>query len=633
MRRTHIIRRSRLRRLPSDDLNHLGLQHKDFVRLSRAYKALNDYTPRPVQNVPPIFRHEPLQPNEIRLVDFSAPPGEPAVISVSLEKDVPRYRALSYCWGSDNCLHQFVLNGQTLILPSNLYIAFRDLQRYNYRGKLWADAICINQQDSSEKATQIPLMGKIYSGATTVIGWLGEPRAMYDHFMRDFWYIFNRLANEFDLDPERIPMNVFLDDIEERLGLPKPHHKVWACLAELVGLAWFRRVWILQESLLAKNIILCWGPLRCSLEDLADLSSTLYTLGVDAYCVQRPFRFCLASNTSTLEGVAALCQARRHFSSNPLPVASAMVYSLARETTRLQDKVYALYNVSSLRGQIPVDLAASPEVVFTRAAEIAIGIEHDFALLSITSASSLPGLPSWVLDLSNESLPARRLTDCNFSAGLGVIPATNPSVVHKDFNDILCIEGIALDRVRDVNPLAPADEIAMTPLAARNILDFLGCCVLQTFKAAPLLTSVEVYRVVSRTLLCDRPVRDRHLRFGDADARNCEIIVSFLQKAARNIPAGMREAAYLPEAFYNAVRARVFYTTHGGRVGLGPKHLQSGDTVLLLFGGGTPYIARKRPTGKTYEFIGETYVDGIMYGEAKRAHEASENPNELFEFD
>lgn len=40
---------------------------------------------------------------------------------------------------------------------------------------IWIDAICIDQSDSTEKATQVPLMSEIYRQALQVNVWLGVP--------------------------------------------------------------------------------------------------------------------------------------------------------------------------------------------------------------------------------------------------------------------------------------------------------------------------------------------------------------------------------------------------------------------------------------------------------------------------
>jgi Heterokaryon incompatibility protein (HET) len=42
------------------------------------------------------------------------------------------------------------------------------------QGYIWADAICINQIDTSEKTEQVPLMADIYERAELVLVWLGK---------------------------------------------------------------------------------------------------------------------------------------------------------------------------------------------------------------------------------------------------------------------------------------------------------------------------------------------------------------------------------------------------------------------------------------------------------------------------
>jgi hypothetical protein len=53
-----------------------------------------------------------------------------------------------------------------------------------------------------------------------------------------------------------------------------------------------------------------------------------------------------------------------------------------------------------------------------------------------------------------------------------------------------------------------------------------------------------------------------------------------------------------------------------GYIGIGDVMLESGDLVCILFGGNVPFILRE-VKGK-YQFIGECYVHGIMWGEALR---------------
>jgi len=59
---------------------------------------------------------------------------------------------------------------------------------------------------------------------------------------------------------------------------------------------------------------------------------------------------------------------------------------------------------------------------------------------------------------------------------------------------------------------------------------------------------------------------------------------------------------------------RKLYLTSKGYVGLGPSVLQKNDAVVVLFGCLVPFILRQQ--GDEYRLVGETYVHGIMMGEA-----------------
>lgn len=58
---------------------------------------------------------------------------------------------------------------------------------------------------------------------------------------------------------------------------------------------------------------------------------------------------------------------------------------------------------------------------------------------------------------------------------------------------------------------------------------------------------------------------------------------------------------------------RKVFRTQKGCFGLGPRLMEPGDFICVLFGFHTPYVLRK--VGKHYLLIGECYVQGIMNGE------------------
>ncbi|KAF7443718.1 HET domain containing protein [Pyrenophora tritici-repentis] len=97
-----------------------------------------------------------------------------------------RYITISYTWGQPNEVPRVPIacNGKTVFIFENLCVALRRLRRPNHVLLIWVDALCINQDDTLERAHQVGLMGEIYSNSQETAIWLGEP-ASNEHDGRD----------------------------------------------------------------------------------------------------------------------------------------------------------------------------------------------------------------------------------------------------------------------------------------------------------------------------------------------------------------------------------------------------------------------------------------------------------------
>lgn len=97
------------------------------------------------------------------------------------------YEALSYTWGTEQSQHvlsvQQTLQSnqssagmglQQLGLDKNLFDALQHLRYPNGNRVLWIDAICINQQDTLERNSQVLRMTDVYNLAQRVVVWLGR---------------------------------------------------------------------------------------------------------------------------------------------------------------------------------------------------------------------------------------------------------------------------------------------------------------------------------------------------------------------------------------------------------------------------------------------------------------------------
>ncbi|KAJ4172025.1 hypothetical protein NW754_007623 [Fusarium falciforme] len=134
---------------------------------------------------------------------------------------------------------------------------------------IWADAICINQDDNEEKAKQIPNMHEIYSTAEEVLLWLGvmpiPPNLVESYFFDDFSRPLLGFSDEDrsmseELREKALQAYVLYVRCTE---FPNPHldgrlpfryQRMFAVIASaLRRCSYFQRVWTVQEAVLAKD--------------------------------------------------------------------------------------------------------------------------------------------------------------------------------------------------------------------------------------------------------------------------------------------------------------------------------------------------------------------------------------------
>lgn len=112
--------------------------------------------------------------------------------------DPNNYVALSYAWGPEEPTETIIVNDQPVEARSNLVAAleqFRTMDYFKEGGKIWIDALCIDQNNDSEKEVQIGMMGLIYNLAGNIIVWLG-PENDQSNIVIDYlekWSTYNRV--------------------------------------------------------------------------------------------------------------------------------------------------------------------------------------------------------------------------------------------------------------------------------------------------------------------------------------------------------------------------------------------------------------------------------------------------------
>ncbi len=85
------------------------------------------------------------------------------------------YEAVSYVWGPGARRKSLICssNGRYLPLTQSIHDTLSCIRDPDRPRRLWADQICINQDDVVERSHQVTLMNAIYQGAAKVLVWLG----------------------------------------------------------------------------------------------------------------------------------------------------------------------------------------------------------------------------------------------------------------------------------------------------------------------------------------------------------------------------------------------------------------------------------------------------------------------------
>jgi hypothetical protein len=172
------------------------------------------------------------------------------------EDQLVEYDALSYTWGAQHCSQHTFCNDALLPVTDNLCEALKALRHTHGDRYLRVDAICINQNDTVEKATQVRNMLMIYQKATKVVAWLGAS----DEYLDDVLCASASIVGKTTFDKD--------------FGFERIH----ACVQSLYMRPRFHRIWVQQEIFAARDLRLQCGRREFTWSTLLSRPKLLSTL-------------------------------------------------------------------------------------------------------------------------------------------------------------------------------------------------------------------------------------------------------------------------------------------------------------------------------------------------------------------
>ncbi|KAF1811197.1 HET-domain-containing protein [Eremomyces bilateralis CBS 781.70] len=578
------------------------------------------------------------------------------------------YEALSYVWGShimhhstycyDSVRHQ-IPSGQYPPVPSYCYKpitasvdgALRRL-RYSDRSRiLWVDQLCIDQESFAEKNHQVRQMSNIYSRAGRVLVWLGEDKRQGERALSLIKRMGKWMLKECDPSGHLPSTETAQTVLDERLttvfGHPDLGHVQQFFLRK-----YFRRRWVIQELVCAQRAVVVCGTKECDWEYFAAAIQLFHQLHVR----DTLFDGAVLSTVESLRYIDFL--KRTPSMTEELGILDFLSLFHAAECGDDNDRIIALLGISDGESASEgLDYGLSTEELYSRFASQSI---DDFGLDILHLAGTFKsnqarngGLKSWMPDWRAVPLHKSFVSIHKFSAGIPMDADSRRSeLMWVTEHGELLVEGFVLDTV-----FVTSDSVSR-PLGINEIINILpdwakvaGLGIGSSPDASSQLKSIPSAKALATTLIADHGHYEGtgfHLTHGDRAVltrRKHKLRISAWKgfrelfgshttdhrhrparsdpndssdsdtpHPTRTVPRFSKHARQYAQLVGTTMSGRCLFRTCGGRVGIGPEGMQSGDFVVILLGARTPFVLRPGSRSERFTLVGDTYVHHCMDG-------------------
>ena len=131
------------------------------------------------------------------------------------------------------------------------------------------------------------MMDKIFSRASQVVVWLGEPPAGQDLPLDLMQLIVEKIYAPIYLQKDQKARqriwNSSNEQLQESLHFPPPKATEWESIRVFLRNDWFQRTWTFRELIVARSAEIRYGNNAITCGDTNSLESTTYTLSFQAF--------------------------------------------------------------------------------------------------------------------------------------------------------------------------------------------------------------------------------------------------------------------------------------------------------------------------------------------------------------
>ena len=624
----------------------------------------------------------PTDGQHFRLLGLKPPDEHGNISSLTLHtfdiNDAPPFYAISYVWHSPQLEVPMTCNHKKLMITNSLGSALKKLVPWSRGTYLWADGICINQGNIAERNHQVTLMGNIYGRASKVLAHLGDSGLTEDDssdwsavslmtLLNRIWLTEPNLSSRSESEWKKV------------LAINHDNAAMWESLVLFWMNPWFTRCWIMQEAVLADNVVLFYGKAICSLNAVTtfwDLTQRHELPGILRYSSLADTY--MACRTMSLVGsfkrlrelhqkpsvTGATPESLRHlkdigdqkvtlrkdhrFTSDSL--CNLLAMSRCKNATDERDKVYALLALAqdSLAKTVHPDYSAenTTSKVYCDVAKECVRQGYGVELLHYSGTDNLTeGLPSWVPDWSRQTRSNFHSTKYCFATFSQPKIALSPEPGH------LHVRGAIIDSFEylgfpcrfyslkssedrlyrelmdshDELPPVKTDMHMRQVIYATSKMMFDYLCSTNQY-AEGLDTAMARTLTADCTRTGERTEGDPAYMQGFGAFRRfneASLQMSVLSNLVEPDSAAARlldEAWPYECALQDVHKGRKICVTKGRYMGVTTYDTEKGDLLVMFEGFAMPFVLR--PKGDNFVIIGDCYIHGVMDGELACVPEA-----------
>ncbi|KAK3690464.1 heterokaryon incompatibility protein-domain-containing protein [Podospora appendiculata] len=598
--------------------------------------------------------------NSIRILTIDPSETEEAPLQTSLTvvslADKPAFDAISYTWGdpADKMLLNCGGNGSTVPIPCNLRDTLTRLRNPVRPRYVWADSVCINQEDIAERGQQVSIMRAIYQGAERVIVWLGLDTD--DQAATAFQAVCDIVRCWRPPHADRFKFASYAGHIE-----PMPDHQLarirtiinhtaWDALHAMFETGYFRRFWIIQELALGASSVILWGKHHIAWGLVGICAAWILTAGWNFPSAALGMTRIAAAYNAFL--IYALPLARKSSISpfSKLDLAVILGTTVGRfDATDARDRIFALLGMpfagndpsaNSPRLLLTPDYTQPMAAVYLLAAKRILAQDQHLRLLSAVQhgpdldTSQPSWVPNWAKPYHAEPLALRDEQGYYANGGELFTPSPSTFTSVPDPRRIqslatLNLTGLLIAPITSVSEELRPGNIHFDVLAAaphRQRMRALFHHLNDEAKQYRASWSATLERFTLYGFTDPQVQADKFAAAGYSHVAVYAQPGKYGMRMSSEFLRGERaQVDHLGERVFSCAGAGAGAGAGGSLYyGLGPAAMREGDVVVVLFGGVVPFVLRRvvdgdGEEGEGWRLVGECFVPGLMQGEAVEA--------------